>query len=450
MFKKLSFFVLFLFICLNVGNTKLIVKEWHQENILDNTGQIIDIKLLLKAKDLQEGYYYNNWTYKFPENMDVEFIAGEVLNSNDSKINFNNNELKFNFKKTFNNGEIFLAFKYRINNKDNLKYIRREYISVPPFAVGARATINVNTDQLSNMIIYSNNDIFKSEDNKNIWIGIVPKEGFVETIELTKKKARWLLNTNINISSTKNIGDLNAKLPLFYVGGGNNVMNLKISSSQTPNIDYKNIKYDENFIYVNFNQYNNTEASIAIEGIVENSYNTKKYWLNELDPIKLIEIDAETSLIMNNVINIIRNNNINNDPIHIAIAKWVYNNITYNIDLVNENMTSKETLLRKEGVCEHMAVLYRDMLRSINIPATAVDGLAYDTKNGVFEGHSWVLVYYNGEWIPIDPTWNIYSGKLPISHIFFYKNTDTNLSFSKEGTFNNFKIDVIRNAKFIE
>ena len=134
---------------------------------------------------------------------------------------------------------------------------------------------------------------------------------------------------------------------------------------------------------------------------------------------------------------------------HVAIAKWVYNNITYNKELSEEDLTTKEVLLRKEGVCRHISNLYADMLRSVNIPAVAVSGLAFDKKTKTFEPHSWTLVYYNGEWLPIDPTWNLYSGKLPISHIFVYKNINTNIDFSGEN-FDNFKTNISTDVKFVE
>ena len=454
MFKKLFLFIFFILIGLNIkinsGNTALAVKEWHQENTFNEFGQEISIKLLLKAQNLQKGYFHNNWIFKFPAEMDIEFLGGNVLNSDDSNVAYKDKELRFDFKKTFNDGEVFLEFKYQVNNKGTSKYTRQEYISVPPFAVGAQASISVDASLLDDMVLYSNNEDFKYENGKYIWVGNVKREGFLDVFELTKKKARWLLTTTINMTGNSPINTLNTQIPLYYSGGGNSVLNLKISNNQFPYIDYENIKYDDNFIYAKFVDYPHNEAFIEIEGIVENNYDTKKYWLSELDPNKLITVDADTSLILNNIINFIRNNNVNNEPMHIAIAKWVYNNIQYNKELFGEKMTTKEVALRKEGVCQHIAVLYRDMLRTINIPATAVDGVAYDTKNQKFEGHSWVLVYHNGEWIPIDPTWNLYSGKLPISHIFLYKDVDVELSFTKEGEFNDFKVDVVKNVKFIE
>ena len=89
------------------------------------------------------------------------------------------------------------------------------------------------------------------------------------------------------------------------------------------------------------------------------------------------------------------------------------------------------------------------MLRSINIPAVSVIGLGYNLEKKTFENHSWVLVNYNNQWIPIDPTWNLYSGKLPITHIFMYKNLDTNFQFSKIGSLDKLRIDIKNNARLL-
>lgn len=452
MIKKISL-ILFFLLFFNISNSYagFAVKEWHQENIFDEKGQIVNIKLLMKVYDLKKGYFYNNWSYNFPKDRDITFISGDALNSNDSNVVFdkNTNSIKFTFKKLFNGDEIFLDFKYRINNSEKYKYTKTEYVYIPPFANGASATLSVNFSRLNNLTRFSNNEKFECIRDVCTWIGKIENDGFFDTFELTKNKARWVITTALNMQNGLPFGNFNLKMPLYYVGGGNNVLNLKISNNQHKNIDYDNIKYDDNYIYVNFTDYNENEAFVKVEGIVENNYDTKKYWLKELDPNKLVEVDGELSLLLNNVINIIRNNNTENEPMHVAVAKWVYNNITYNKELSEEDLTTKEVLLRKEGVCRHISNLYADMLRSVNIPAVAVSGLAFDKKTKTFEPHSWTLVYYNGEWLPIDPTWNLYSGKLPISHIFVYKNIDTNIDFSGEN-FDNFKTNISTDVKFVE
>ena len=64
-----------------------------------------------------------------------------------------------------------------------------------------------------------------------------------------------------------------------------------------------------------------------------------------------------------------------------------------------------------------------------------VAGYACD-KNDYFDrtnSHAWSLVKVNNKWLPFDSTWGIFSGKLPVCHIFssFFPNTKTTSSNDK-------------------
>ena len=43
--------------------------------------------------------------------------------------------------------------------------------------------------------------------------------------------------------------------------------------------------------------------------------------------------------------------------------------------------------------------------------------------------HAWTLAKIDGKWVPLDATWNIFVGRLPLGFIFryfgdYYRNTD--------------------------
>ena len=124
--------------------------------------------------------------------------------------------------------------------------------------------------------------------------------------------------------------------------------------------------------------------------------------------------------------------------------------MNYDESFVGRNMTSKEVLELKTGVCEHYALLYQDLLRSIGIPAKTVTGISYDFDKSKFENHAWVMVNYNSQWLPIDPTWGIYSGKLPISHIFMYNDKTATSWRAPADVINGITVDVENNAIFIK
>ena len=97
-------------------------------------------------------------------------------------------------------------------------------------------------------------------------------------------------------------------------------------------------------------------------------------------------------------------------------------NIKYDISYGGKQMSIEEILTKRIGVCEHFTQLYNALLHSINIPAVFVGGYAFNNensfKNPKFSTHAWSLVKINSKWIPLDPTWGLFEGKLPVSHVF--------------------------------
>ena len=92
------------------------------------------------------------------------------------------------------------------------------------------------------------------------------------------------------------------------------------------------------------------------------------------------------------------------------IGKWVKNNVKYNINYSGRSeITATDTINNLEGVCEHITLLYNALVYSL------IDKKDYFVKD---DGHAWSLIKIGEKWLPFDATWGIFSGKLPISHIF--------------------------------
>ena len=114
-------------------------------------------------------------------------------------------------------------------------------------------------------------------------------------------------------------------------------------------------------------------------------------------------------------------------------------------------MDAMKILSTGRGVCIHYAILYNNLLRTAGIPSVIVSGVSYDTEKNKFENHAWNLVYVNGEWISIDPTWGLYSGKLPVSHIFFYFGDRPVVEYIVYGTsVDDFTDKINKNIEFLE
>ena len=90
-----------------------------------------------------------------------------------------------------------------------------------------------------------------------------------------------------------------------------------------------------------------------------------------------------------------------------AIGKWLSGNITYD---VNTSAYASDTFYRREGNCLSYANLMMFLLRALGIPAVVGDGWRGDMKEmGAelfnMEGHAWVFVRLEGQWVLYDPLW---------------------------------------------
>ena len=121
-----------------------------------------------------------------------------------------------------------------------------------------------------------------------------------------------------------------------------------------------------------------------------------------------------------------------NFPIPVKIADWVYTNIKYDINYKKKNESPRDIYQNKKGVCEDLANLLNYLLNSINIKTISISGLATSELKRDCERHAWCIIKYKNKWSYIDPTWKLFSGYLPLSHIF--------------GTFNSYGITFITSA----
>ena len=90
-----------------------------------------------------------------------------------------------------------------------------------------------------------------------------------------------------------------------------------------------------------------------------------------------------------------------------AIGSWIFRNIYYD---VNTSAYASDTFYRREGNCLSYANLMMFLLRSLGIPAVVGDGWRGDMKTSTvdlfnYEGHAWIFVLLNGEWVLYDPLW---------------------------------------------
>jgi len=104
------------------------------------------------------------------------------------------------------------------------------------------------------------------------------------------------------------------------------------------------------------------------------------------------------------------------------IGKWIKENIKYDISCKGKNdITAFETYNNKIGVCHHFTKLFNAFMYSLGFKCVYVSGYVIEKKDyfSSENEHAWSLIKINGKWLPFDATCGIFTGKLPISHIFY-------------------------------
>jgi transglutaminase-like putative cysteine protease len=143
------------------------------------------------------------------------------------------------------------------------------------------------------------------------------------------------------------------------------------------------------------------------------------------------------------------------------IAKWIREDIEYDLSTVTENPNQKssQVFISKKGVCKEITNLYVSMMRSLGIPARVVTGFAYTNSQEVIDfvgspwgGHAWAEVKIGNTWVPFDLTYNQY-GFVDATHIPTYKDKEIKVqSISLSGKGYGFSIidhSLQSNQKFV-
>jgi len=103
------------------------------------------------------------------------------------------------------------------------------------------------------------------------------------------------------------------------------------------------------------------------------------------------------------------------------IGKWINENIKYDLRYIEEtDLTTIDIYNKRRGVCHHFTKLSNALLYSLGYKVISIYGYTCENSLEFNENsaHSWSLIKLDDKWYPFDSTWGIFSGKLPVSHIF--------------------------------
>ena len=320
------------------------------------------------------------------------------------------------------NEEININIKVSSTRENKINLYSKEQINIWKGAYNAKANISIIF--LDNIICCSMaNGLFKYSNSidKFYYNGLIPENGLKEIAMVTQKKTKIKITqelTSKRIKIKNNETKFNADLEDFFKKNYNiehqslsiykdgifqGIINTPFNKCPKTKININNVK---------------EEVKLIHEIIIENEYNKifhipEKYLSQEIS-------NQERKFFYPIAIDILINSK-EKLPIPIIIGKWVYKNIIYTKEYSKKILTAKEIYNERKGVCDHKTILYNTLLLSLGIPSIYASGFVIDgnnKNNNIDPTHAWSIIYYKKEWINIDVTWNILSGKLPISHIF--------------------------------
>jgi hypothetical protein len=334
--------------------------------------------------------------------------------------------------------EVHLKYKY-FTNKEKKVYRQESIITSNIKDTYFKCIIEIPDKYIC---LYTNEIFMKDPAKHNIYFydGISNEEQLYEKINISIKKGTWDIEKIITLSAEKNIENCVFTTNKVFKGG-----NLKEKSYELIKDNAEFEDKDNKYIYT-FKNLTTNKVKIGWKVKVENSTSDYKYDRgNEL----ITKIPEEDKQFFKDLANKIVSEDKSNIPNYKKIGKWVHNYITYDLSYKGKEMTAREIYNTKIGVCEHFTLLYNTLLVSFGIDAVKVGGYALskteddDKKMNIKESqiensknintlsnghHAWSIAKVNGAWIPLDATWDLFDGNVPLSHIFQNYGEDTLLT----------------------
>ena len=421
-----------------IKQPKIIRKNWNEVCYIYDDFDVHDINLEIKAVGLGPFSFFNSCSMGFHIGKHIE-IEDLEINGKKSKYIYNNYCLEY--KVTLYNlqtAKIHLRYKESPkfnsmppNKKLNYKFFRREIYGLSESLVDQMGKFRLILKGSFEIVSFKEYFFIRNEKNKTekeyIWGGKVPFGGKKTLITLSKNEASWRIYCNIQILNRRgNLRNTTLKVPIGFIGGNNEIIKMNYSSPQT-----KNIRVDEENRVLEI-RYKNTEyqsGDFIISGEIKNR--CKGDWnvdlTDEIIEKNMPDEDKRDKEIFEKIARdiIAEFDRKNKEDILVfmdftKIGKWVYNNIRFDLNYCGRtDMTAMDIYNQRVGVCHHMTKLANALLYSIGYKVIYVNGFACESSE--FDencAHAWSLIQVNGKWYPFDATWNILTGKLPVSHVF--------------------------------
>ena len=432
-------------------SSQLLKKNFHEICYVYDDYDIHDIYYDLKAVGLSGGSYFPQANYSFTV---AEKIEIQSLKINNVPSEYKLSGCFLSFKVNLNNLEsIKIHLKYKSikdlsrlsqGKKEERKIYRYEYYGLYGDLAGQMAKFSLILKGSFDIVNFDDYFLVRNTNNKNeieyMWGGCVPEGGKRACIMFSKKEATWSFENTQRFYSGNYIRNTTLTMPIEFIGGNNEIINISPTSPQTTNIiiDEEKRQYIAEFINTRY-----TEAEFIIRGELRNK--CKGEWevdltdeeVERLMPREDVQNKAQLKIIAKKIIEEFDRNNRNNDFEYLDYMKigfWVYKNIKYDYNYVGRTEYSALDIYNmRKGVCHHFTKLSNALLYALGYKVIYICGyVCKESKK--FDGsgrHAWSLIkMQNNKWYPFDSTWGILTGKLPVGHIF---GTFSQSNFSARG-----------------
>ncbi len=411
---KIQFYkilIIFLFAPFNsYAERNIAIDSWQENTNLTANGKMSETLASGKIKNVPKNQVMTSFSIAFDPNRHLKIID-VICDGKDADFKFENNVLQIKFAKGKTNGDNFLFYFSFDEKYDKVeKFLRQEFIDIPSFAAGSNAKVIINFPGYLDSATLNPN--LTKESNRFIYSNFVPNEGVRELIKLTPSKSVWDVTIRATINAAKGLNNATVFLPTYFENGGQKIENLQLKSSTPPIKQEK--KDDQNIL-----KYKTENKTIIIENKARVYTGKNSRLILNRNPNEYLEVkNEEFALLEQTVERIKRDVKYGDIPLYAKIGKYVHDFIHYDESYIGKLPNVSEILKNPIGVCSEYAKLFNSLARIAKIPSIMVDGAACG-ENDKCMGHAWNLIFYNGKWIEVDPTWDLMSGTVSSSHIYF-------------------------------
>ena len=374
--------------------------------------QSIDAKIKISSKEKYVRHTIDliadaqkQMRFSYPLNEEAEIIP-LLFSIKDKRyqVYLKNKRVYFNIPNLKKGERLRMTIYYKTLN--NQQFLQTQRLFIPHFKNAFNASVSVEVDK--DWEIFSHNAFLKGQ--KYTWQGKIHTKDFQDYLWLSLREANFKIDVTNYVYSTQNISRINLVMPKYFKDSGLKIKKLNFTS--TPQAK---IIQNTNNTMIAFRDIKARDFKVEMHAEISSTLSESRKQYQNLDPKNFLGTPKKhLELLAKEIIA------KSKEPSYIALAKWLHSRIKYDESYMGKHMSSEQVLASNVGVCEHYAQVYADMLNAINIPAVFITGVGFNPFKRAFEYHAWNLVYIDSAWIPIDVTWGLFDGILPVSHIFFY------------------------------